>query len=135
LKEVLRLYPPVWIVSRRAIEDDVICGHAIPAGSVVALSPYSTHRHPRYWDEPEQFRPKRFMPRQAGERHGFAYFPFGGGPRLCIGGAFAMMEAKMVVAAVAQRYRLELVGQSSIYPHALVTLRPEGGLRMKLRPV
>lgn len=135
LKEALRLYPPVWIISRRAKQADHIQGYRIPADSVVALSPYATHRDQFYWDEPESFNPQRFMRARGKEQHPFAYFPFGGGPRLCIGGDFAMMEAKMVVASVVQRYRLELVGDEPVQPKALITLRPQGGLKMKPEPV
>ncbi len=135
LKETLRLYPPVWIISRRAKEDDVIRGHNIRGESVVALSPYATHRDPNYWQEPDRFEPQRFMPARERERPHYAYFPFGGGPRLCIGAGFAMMEAKMVVASVVQRYRLRRLEQEPVRPRALVTLRPERSLRMELRPV
>lgn len=135
LKESMRLYPPVWIVSRRAKQSDQISGYRIPADGVVAVSPYATHRHPRYWERPEHFDPTRFEPERERERHPFAYVPFGGGPRLCIGGAFALMEAKMVVASLVQRYQLDLEDPQSVRPEPLVTLRPEGGLLMRIHPV
>ncbi len=133
LKEALRLYPPVWIISRRAKGDDQILGYRIPAGSVVALSPYVVHRDPTRWDDPDRFNPKRFLSGGETERKPFAYFPFGGGPRLCIGGGFSMMEAKMVVASVVQNFQLELTGESAVQPEALITLRPRNGLKMRLR--
>ncbi|MDX1600434.1 MAG: cytochrome P450, partial [Anaerolineales bacterium] len=133
LKEALRLYPPVWIISRRAKRSDQVSGYRIAADGVVAISPYATHRHPRYWERPDEFDPSRFEPGRERERDPFAYFPFGGGPRLCIGGGFALMEAKMVVAAVVQRFRLKLANRQPVQPEPLVTLRPAGGLPMEVR--
>ncbi|MGQ9768480.1 MAG: cytochrome P450, partial [Anaerolineae bacterium] len=108
-EEALRLYPPAWIITRKALGDDEICGYRVPAGALVVTSPYVTHHLPQYWDEPEAFRPERFLPGAAAGRHRFAYYPFGGGPRLCIGNQFAMVEAVLIIASVAQRYRLRLV--------------------------
>ncbi len=135
LDEALRLYPPAWIVSRAPIADDVIDGYAIPAGAVVTLSPYATHRHPEFWDNPEGFDPERFTPERVAARPRFAYFPFGGGPRQCIGNGFALQEAALVLATVAQRYRLDLVPGHAVVAQPLITLRPRGGLPMTVHAV
>ncbi|MFP3853744.1 MAG: cytochrome P450 [Anaerolineales bacterium] len=135
LKEALRLYPPVWIISRRAKRKDQVLGRHIPEDSVVILSPYATHRLPDYWEAPDRFMPERFSRGAEEARPPFAYFPFGGGPRYCIGADFAMMETKMVVASVVQRFRLELAGETTVRPEAMVTLRPRGRLLMNAIPV
>lgn len=134
IQEALRLYPPAWIISRRAIQADEIGGYPIPANSLVDMSAYVTHRHPRYWPNPEVFDPERFAPDRAEERPPFAYFPFGGGPRLCIGRNFALLEAQLILASVAQRFRLELLPGHPVAPEPLITLRPRYGLKMVLRP-
>ena len=132
IDEAMRLYPPAWFVSRRAKEDDEIGGYRIPAGSNVALSPWVTHRHPAFWPDPETFDPERFAPERAATRPRFAYFPFGGGPRLCIGNTFALTEAQLVLATVASRWRLDLPQGHAAEPEPLVTLRPRGGLPMRV---
>lgn len=128
--EAIRLYPPIPLVTRVAITDDVIGGYHIPAGSTVVMSQYVTHRHPDVWAEPERFVPERFTPEAEAARPRFAYFPFGGGPRQCIGNSFALMEAQIILATVLQRYRLRLQTGHSVEPEALLTLRPKGGLPM-----
>jgi cytochrome P450 len=135
VQEALRLYPPAWIISRKAEQDDVIGGYPIPAGTVVSLSPYVMHRHPEFWPSPEAFDPDRFDPVQAESRPAYAYFPFGGGPRLCIGRDFAMQEALLILAAMAQRFDLQLVPGHPVEPEALITLRPKYGMKMTLRTV
>lgn len=127
--ESLRLYPPAWVISRRAIEADVIEGHYVPAGALVVISPYVIHRHPALWDEPERFDPERF--RSESTRHRFAYIPFGGGPRICIGNEFALTEAALILARVTQRCRLSLTSAEPPRVEALVTLRPQGGLPVR----
>jgi cytochrome P450 len=134
LEESMRLYPPAWNVARSAAADDTLGPYRIPAGSFVMLSPYVTHRHPAFWENPEGFDPDRFDPERRHERPRFAYFPFGGGPHLCIGNSFAMMEAQIVLATVAQRYRLDLVPGHPIVPLPLVTLRPRHGVKVTLKP-
>ncbi len=126
ISEALRLYPPVWLISRKATVDDTIEGYAVPAGTLICVSPYLLHRHPGYWDEPEQFDPARF----AGdvERPEFAYMPFSGGPRRCIGERLALLEAQLVLAVLRQRVRIRLVPDHPIEAEALVTLRPKHGL-------
>jgi cytochrome P450 len=132
VQEALRLYPPAWVVGRCPTEDDRIGGYFIPAGSLVFTCPWVTHRHPDFWEGPEGFDPERFAPQRVAERPRFAYFPFGGGPRQCIGNTFALVEAQLVLATVAQRWRLDLVPGTRVQPEALITLRPRGGLPMTL---
>ena len=134
VQEALRLYPPAWIISRKAEQDDQIGEYAIPAGTVVSLSPYVMHRHPDFWPRPEAFDPERFRPEQADSRPAYAYFPFGGGPRLCIGRDFATQEALLILATVAQRYSLQLVPGHPVEPEPLITLRPKYGMKMTLTP-
>jgi cytochrome P450 len=133
IEESLRLYPPAWAVGRYAVGQDEVGGYGIPAGSQVVMSQYVTHRHPEFWERPERFDPERFTPEKTAGRPRFAYFPFGGGPRMCIGADFAMIEAQLVLAAVAQRYRLRLAPGHKVEPEALVTLRPRHGLVMHLQ--
>ncbi|NLF63887.1 MAG: cytochrome P450 [Chloroflexi bacterium] len=128
IDEALRLYPPAYLLSRFVVENDVVDGYDIPAGSVLSLSPYVTHRHPEFWPEPERFDPDRFTPEQQAGRPRFAYFPFGGGPRQCIGNRFALTEAVLVLAMVTQRYRLDLVPGHPIALEPLITLRPKHGI-------
>jgi cytochrome P450 len=130
--EALRLYPPVYILSRKVREDDELCGFRIRAGTSVDISPYATQRLPEFWDEPEQFRPERFTPEQVAKRPRFAYFPFIAGPRQCIGNTFALMEAQLIVACIAQRFQPRMVPGYTPKPEPLITLRPVGGLPMHL---
>jgi len=132
IDEVMRLYPPAWIMSRSPTADDTLRGYRVPAGSVVLLSPYVTHRHPAYWENPEGFDPERFAPGADADRPRYAYFPFGGGPRVCIGNHFALMEAQIVLAALAQRVSFALLPGQRIEPEPLVTLRPRHGVRVRV---
>jgi cytochrome P450 len=134
LEESLRLYPPIWIISRKAIAEDTIGAYRVPAGTVVVLSQYAMHRHPHYWENPAGFDPQRFTLHRSAERHRYAYFPFGGGPRLCIGADLAMMEAQLILATISQRYRLDLVPGHPVEPEPLITLRPRYGMPMTLHP-
>jgi cytochrome P450 len=127
MEESLRLYPPAYKFTRQAIEDDEIGGYAIPAGSLVIMSPWVTHRS-HFWPNAEAFEPERFSPDRVQERPRFAYFPFGGGQRSCMGAEFAMMEARLVLAMVAQRYRLSLVDGHHVEPRAALTLQPRNGV-------
>jgi cytochrome P450 len=133
IDEALRLYPPAWMIERRALADDEIGGYSIPAGTMVMISPYVMHRHALYWDNPEGFDPERFAPTREATRPRFAFIPFGGGPRQCIGNGFALMEAQLVLATVSQRYALDLVPGHAVDPVTLVTLRPRRGVRVTLR--
>lgn len=132
-EETLRLYPPVWTLSRQAIEDDEIGAVRVPKGTVVMVSPYVVHRNPELWENPNVFDPDRFLPGRAAGRPRLAYFPFGGGPRVCLGNRFAMMEAPLVIAAVTQRFHLSQVAPCIIAPEPMITLRPKGGVKMSLR--
>ena len=134
IKESMRLYPPAWVISRCAIEEDVIGGFRIPAGTIVLLSPYVTHRHPQFWPNPETFDPDRFEPARLGELAPFTHFPFGGGPRQCIGNSFAMMELVLVVATIAQRCRLDLVEGGRVAMSPSITLRAAAPIRMRVQP-
>jgi cytochrome P450 len=134
IQEAMRLYPPVFGFSRHAISEDEIGGYRIRANSVIFVSQYCTHRHPAFWEEPEVFDPERFTEERSAGRPRFAYFPFGGGPRQCIGSAFALMEAQLVLATVAQRYALRLVPGHPVEPQVLLTMRPRYGLLMTLHP-
>ena len=135
LDEALRLYPPAWLISRRATEDDVLLGHSVAAGSLVFLSPWVLHRHPDVWERPEVFDPDRFLADGRGEAvERFAYVPFGAGPNLCIGRDFALLEAALVIAAVGSRYRFAPLRGHRVDAEPLVTIRPKGGLPMRLHP-
>ncbi|HEY2665161.1 MAG TPA: cytochrome P450 [Candidatus Binataceae bacterium] len=130
--EAMRLYPPVWAIGRAAIDDDEIMGYRIPKGSNLALSQYYAHRHPVFWENPERFDPERFSAERSGGRPRYAFFPFGGGPRMCIGNIFALTEAQLVIASVAQRYRLRMIPNHRIELQPLVTLRPRYGVKVTL---
>jgi cytochrome P450 len=130
IDESLRLYPPAWIVERSAIAEDRLGGYQVPRRSVVLVSPFLTHRHPEIWPNPERFDPDRFTDEASAARPPFAYFPFGGGPRQCIGNNFALMEAQLILATVAQQLRLTGVPGFSVALNPLVTLRPRDGLKM-----
>lgn len=135
VQEALRLYPPNWLTARTALTDDTINGYHIPADSIVVLSPYITHRHPDFWPSSETFDPERFTQERIAARPRYAYFPFGGGPRQCIGNEFALMEAQLIISMIAQRYQLRLVAGQSPEPDPLLALRPQPGLWMTLQPV
>jgi len=132
LEESMRLYPPAHTISREALADDEIEGHRVAKGSVVSIVPWVLHRHRLLWDRPEVFDPERFAPGRASARQRFAYIPFGGGPRICIGMGFAMTEALIILAMLGQRYRLRLSPDAAIEPVGLITLRPRNGLPMLL---
>ena len=130
-QEAMRLYPPAWVITRRALDGDVIGDHRVRRGTLVVLSPYVTHRHPDFWTDPEGFDPERFLATGPSERPRYAYFPFGGGPHLCIGNHFTMVEAVLIIAAVVRRYRFTMIGGA---PDVIagVTLHPRDGLRMRM---
>ncbi len=132
--EALRLYPPAWLITRRALESDRLPGGAaVDADTLIIISPYAMHRRPDHWPDPGAFQPERFA--EEGDRPRFAFIPFGGGPRLCIGNRFAYTEAVLVLAMVSRAFRLDLPPEASVEEEALVTLRPKGGLPMLVRPV
>jgi cytochrome P450 len=133
--EALRLYPPAWLITRKSIEADRIDNIDIQPGALIILSPYTIHRHPEFWQNPQEFNPERFSQGQEKSRPRFAYIPFGGGPRLCIGDQFAMIEAQLIMAMVTQRFRLELLPHRPVEADPLVTIRPKHGLPMKVVPL
>jgi cytochrome P450 len=134
IEEAMRLYPPAHTIARTAIGADHIGGVRVPPGASVTVSIYVTHRNPNLWPEPERFDPERFAPAAAATRHRFAYLPFGGGPRICIGNSFAMADVQVIVAMIAQRYRLRLVQGHLVEPIGRVTLRPKNGIWATLEP-
>lgn len=134
LHEALRLYPPIFVLMRFAVDDDLMGGHRVPAQSNIVLCPYVTHRHPDFWDDPEGFDPERFSPERSEGRHRMAYFPFAGGPRKCIGDSFAMMQIPIVVAMITQRYRMDLVPGAPVVPQPAISLRPRDPLLMTVHP-
>ncbi len=134
IEETLRLFPPTVAIARRAIEEDEIGGYTIPKDSIIFLTPFFTQRRPDFWPDPLHFDPDRFTPELAANRHKHAYFPFGSGPRTCIGNTFAMMESTLILAMIAQRYRLRLVPNFPVEPWAALTMRPRYGLKMFLHP-
>lgn len=132
IDEALRLYPPGWLLSRRAIAADALSGCDLPAGADVLISPFLLHRHPGYWDEPEAFRPERFAPEHAADRSRFAYMPFAAGPRHCIGESFALYEMLIHLYRVARRFRLRRSTDEPIELEAQVNLRTRRPLMMRL---
>lgn len=135
IEESMRLYPPAYAIGRWCNEADEIGGYTVPPQSTLTLSPYLTHRHPDFWEEPERFDPDRFTPERQAERPRYAYLPFGGGPRQCIGNNFAMTEATLLLATIAQRYRLALLPGHRVEMEPLITLRPKNGLPMTLSSI
>jgi cytochrome P450 len=132
IEESMRLYPPVHTIAREALADDTLAGLRVPKGSAVLISPWVLHRHRRLWRDPGRFDPERFSPEQAAAHARFSYLPFGGGRRICIGAAFAMAEATLLLATIAQRFRLRLLSGHPVEPQGLITLRPRHGMKMLL---
>lgn len=132
LAEAMRLYPPAWVLGRRALTDYQINGYHVPARSILLMSPYLMHHEAQYFPEPFKFDPQRWTPEAREARPRFSYFPFGGGPRLCIGEHFAWMESVLVLATLSQQWRLRLAPGHPVELHPLVTLRPKYGMRMTL---
>lgn len=130
LAESMRLYPPAWGIGRFAIEDVRIGDWTVPRRGLVLVSQWVTHRDPRFWPDPERFDPLRFTIDAKLSRPKTAYFPFGGGPRICIGESFAWMEGVLLLATLAQRWKFER--GPNVEPHALITLRPTGAMRMRV---
>jgi len=130
IDEAMRLYPPAWGFSRQALADDQLGGFELPRGWMAFVIPWVLHRLPALWEEPESFEPERFSPARSADRPKFAYLPFGAGPRQCIGNQFALIEAHLTVATLAQRYRLRLAPAARVEPWPLITLRPRFGMPM-----
>jgi cytochrome P450 len=134
LDESLRLFPPAWIIGRRALAEDEIGGYYVPLGTVVAICIYTIHRHPAFWEHPDVFDPERFAPERSSDRHKYAYIPFSIGPRQCIGNTFALLEASLILARISQRFELHLSPGIEVQPQALFVLRPNRDLLMSLHP-
>jgi len=128
--EALRLYPPAWAMGRRAIEPHTVRGVTYPPGTIFAISPWVSHRNASLWPDPERFDPDRFRPEAVEARHKFAYIPFGGGPRACIGERFAWMEGVLILAAIGRRWSFRLREGHTVQPRPLLTLRTRDGLRV-----
>lgn len=136
IEEVIRLYPPVWMLSRRALADDEVGGYHVPAGSDVLICPYTLHRNPRLWDSPDTFDPGRFGPERAADRPRYAYIPFGAGPRVCVGSSLGLMEAVLVIAMIAREFQLyRPAGARPVVPEPMLSLRLGGGLPMTVAPI
>ena len=134
IEETMRLYPPApGLSGRQAVADDEICGRKVKKGAQVFVAPWILHRHQKLWENPDAFDPERFSAERSKNRPRFAYLPFGGGPRVCIGASLAMTEACLILATVAQRYSLRLVPGQDIKLRARITLRPRDGIRMTLK--
>jgi len=132
IRETLRLYPPAWRIFRRTEEPLEVGEYVLPAGANIVLSQWVTQRDPRWFSEPDRFNPDRWSEEAAAKLPRFAYFPFGGGPRVCIGAGFAMMEATLLLATIAQRFRMRLAPAQRIEPLASITLRPKNGIHVEL---
>ncbi len=128
VREAMRLYPPGWIIGRQAIEDIEIGGHKVPSGASVIMPQYVVHRDARYFDRPERFLPERWTPEFMRALPKYAYFPFGGGPRVCIGSAYAMLESVLLLASIASRFQLRLAAEYPVILQPAFTLRPKTGL-------
>jgi cytochrome P450 len=134
IEESMRIYPPVHTIARVALADDTLCGRAVPKGSTVMIVPWLLHRHTKLWQNPGRFIPERFAPEQSARRVRFSYMPFGGGKRICIGAAFALAEATILLATIANRCRLTLVPGHPVEPQALITLKARHGMKMHVTP-
>lgn len=133
LEETLRLYPPAWMFERQAIAPDKLGGFDIDKGDIIGICSYVMHRHPNHWENPQGFDPDRFRPERAASRARYAYLPFGGGPRTCIGNHFAMMEAQILLSMIVRDYRLELDPSHPVVLDPVITLRPKRGVRVRRR--
>jgi cytochrome P450 len=131
--ESMRLYPPAWAIGRMATKPYEAGGYSIAPGSVVMMSPYVTHRDARWFPDPERFNPERWTPEEKAKRPKFSFYPFGGGARVCIGESFAWMEGILLLSAIAQRWRFELVPGHPVGYRALITLRTRHGMKMVAR--
>jgi len=132
IDESMRLFPPILMFARQPIAPDLIDGYSIPAGAMITVSQYLTHRHPEYWENPEQFNPDNFLPEKMETRPRYAYFPFGGGQRICIGNNFALLEMALALSMIGQVYKLRLAPGQDIHPRMVGTLRPNGPVMMTL---
>ena len=132
IDETMRMYPPVWAVGRHTLEDDIVGGYLVPKATNCLISIHSIHHNPKYWPEPEKFIPERFNKENSKDRHRFVYFPFGGGPRLCIGNNFALMEMQLIVPMILQRFKLNKPAGFKFEIDPLITMRPKPEMKMVL---
>lgn len=133
LEEALRLYPPIAAISRVAIAEDELAGERVDAGTMVIIAPYVVHRHRLLWERPDEFDPSRFLGANREHVRRYAYLPFGAGPRICLGAAFALQEAGILLASIVSRFVLQLAPGTNVEPLLRITLRPRGGLPMTIR--
>ena len=129
----MRLYPPFWMIDRVALDKDEICGVEIPVGTTVVPYIYGVHRNADVWNNPDRFDPSRFIGKN--KRHPFSHIPFGGGPRICIGQNMAIMQMLLVIVAIVRRYDFQLDPDREIGMRAMMILRPDGPIRMKVAPI
>jgi cytochrome P450 len=132
LAESMRLYPPAWAIGRMSLVDCEIGGYAVPRGALVLMSQYVMHHDERYYPEPQSFKPERWTEKERSRRPQFSYFPFGGGPRRCIGESFAWMEGILLLATLAQQWQMRLAPDQMVALRPVITLRPKHGMRMSL---
>ena len=130
IQEVLRLYPPAWAFSRQVLNDEVVGGYLIPKNQQVLINTYILHRNTAYWDNPEVFNPDNFLPEKIKERPTYAYLPFGGGPRLCIGNNFALMEMQIMLVALVRHFDFDPI--ETVIPEPQITLKPKGGMKLRV---
>jgi cytochrome P450 len=135
VQESMRLYPPIWIIERSPIEDDLVGGFFVPKKSIVSICINSLHRNEEYWENPEGFDPDRFLPENSKNRPGYSYLPFGGGPRICIGNHFAMMEAVLILASLIDKFNFDIHFSANIQKNPLVTLRPKYPVWMSVKKI
>lgn len=134
IQESLRLYPPIWIFTRQALEEDILNNYRIPAGAIINIIPYLIHRHPQYWNQPSVYYPERFLVKDGMARPKCAYIPFGFGPRVCIGRQLAMLNIKIILIMLLQRFEIQLPHKNySVQPLPLITLKPKKDLRLKIK--
>ncbi len=132
IKESMRIYPTAWAMTRQTIEPVEVGGHQLPKNAIVMVAPWTVHRDERWWDNPLEFRPERFSLENEANITKYSYFPFGGGPRVCVGNAFAMMEAQLVLATIVQHVDFILDPNQKVEPDRVFTLRPKYGLKMRV---
>ena len=135
LKESMRLYPPAFIIARNALRDTEIDGFRVNKGDLVLIAPWLLHRDPRLFEDPLRFDPDRFLPEREAKLQKFAYMPFGGGRRICIGNQFALMEGQIILHTIGQHVRMELLSKTPIGLEPYITLRPKGGVQMRISRV
>lgn len=134
VQETMRLYPPVWGIARKSVKPQEFGGYALPAGAYISIMPYSLHRHPEFWPDPERFDPERFTPQNSQGRHPYSYIPFAAGPRTCIGVGMSMLEIQLVLAQLLQRFKVRMVPGHVVKPWATITYRPRHGVKAFIEP-